>query len=801
MMRWSQVVVAWFVCFCAAINQLPSAVHADEAAAGAEYTVVLRADGSVWGFGRNHYGQLGDGTTTQRLQLTQALLPVKAAAICAGNNHTLALDESGQVWSWGYNGSGQLGLGHSQPTNRPTLVPGLSDIGAIGAGGNYSLAAHRDGSLYVWGQNNQGQLGLGHATDTNRPSRLEFPGFQVAMIEGGTMHTLIVATNAAESRLYACGMNNDGQVGLGYTGSYTNRATWISGLSGICRISAGGNSSMAVLTNGDLYVWGSDVNGQLGLGGSSATNFPTRVTTLSNVAHIACGQNFSLACLNNGRLYGSGRNESGELGIDTIRTFYSYTSITEPSNAVFAAISAGNYHGAALDVQGTLWTWGLNKYGELGDGDYTIVNQPTPTSYGGAPALHIACGMRHVLALQSVDELLSWGENPDGQLGDGTESCRAYPQSIGRGYSRIAAGNNHSLALSNGQVYAWGDNNSGQLGLGYVGDQSLPTAVTLPMTAADAATGDNFSFAILTNGQLMSWGGNNSGQLGLGHSQNAYYPTNVGPANAPLTDIKQVAGGGAHTLAVKTNGSVLTWGYNVFGQLGKGNSANTNLPTVIEPVRFTNVAQTAAGGYHSLFLQNGEVWSCGYNGLGQLGLGNSSNTSFPTRIAGLSNVTRIAAGSYHGLALLDDRTVWSWGDNSYGQLGYPMVGTTSRPTRVSLLTNVVAIAAHDNVSAAIENDRIYVWGTDEHGQIGNGRRRWTPFNVDTVFAGLSQSGGVCRLRWNTGKQIVYEVFHRANLLEDAWTPLGQITSAAFVVDFPVTNALPGASGFFAVEQQ
>jgi len=306
--------------------------------------------------------------------------------------------------------------------------------------------------------------------------------------------------------------------------------------------------------------------------------------------------------------------------------------------------------------------WGYNFQGQLGDGSTALRNTPT-TIVGGVEYIQIAAGANHTLALKQDGTVWSWGYNNWGQLGDGTFTSQTSPQQVPGliNVSAIAAGVYHSLALKqNGSVWSWGNNSSGQLGDGTFASQTSPQQVPGLSNVSAIAAGIYHSLALKQNGSVWSWGYNYYGQLGNG---NFIYRQNHPVAVSNLINVSAIAAGGFHSLALKQNGSVWSWGYNYHGQLGNGNFATQNHPVAVS--NLINVSAIAAGGYHSLALkQGGSVWSWGYNYLGQLGLGTNCPTNYssvcansstgrrhtPAQTINLSGVGAIAAGWFHSIA-------------------------------------------------------------------------------------------------------------------------------------------------------
>ncbi|MBE3551165.1 MAG: hypothetical protein IMX03_08080 [Brockia lithotrophica] len=352
-------------------------------------------------------------------------------------------------------------------------------------------------------------------------------------------------------------------------------------------------------------------------------------------------------------------------------------------------ISAGSGHSLALLPDGTVWAWGLNDSGQLGNSQVGVgekSHSATPVQVEGlTDVVQVAAGWGHSLAVKKDGTVWAWGSNSWGQLGNGrVGGSSATPVQV-EGLTdvvQVAAGGEYSLAVKkDGTVWAWGANWHGQLGnsqveVGWEGHSATPVQVEGLTDVVQVAVGVYHSLAVKKDGTVWAWGSNSWGQLGnskvkvgLGYATYSVTPVQV----EGLTDVVQVAAGGNHSLAVKKDGTVWAWGYNGSGELGNGQAGDYSA-TPVQVEGLTDVVQVAAGAYHSLALKkDGTVWAWGWNMYVQLG--NSQvgmyvvDTSEPVQVEGLTDVEQVAASLSHSLALKKDGTVWAWGSNEVGQLG------------------------------------------------------------------------------------------------------------------------------------
>src|SRR3990172_6090679 len=295
---------------------------------------------------------------------------------------------------------------------------------------------------------------------------------------------------------------------------------------------------------------------------------------------------------------------------------------------------------------------------------------------------------------------LAWGNNVSGQLGDGTSGTNRLTPVYVNGLTGIVAtagGGSHTVALKNdGTVWAWGNNDSGQLGDGTSGaNRQTPVQVNGLSGIITIAAGTSHTIALKNDGTVLAWGNNDSGQLGDDTSgTNRLTPVPV----SGLTGVADIASGASHSLAIKKDGTVWTWGNNDSGQIGDG-SFGTNRLTPVQVNGLTGFVAVAGGVSHTVALKNdGTVWTWGDNDYGQLGDGTSgTNSAIPIQVNGLTEVITIAAGASHTASLKNDGTAWAWGNNDSGQLGDGTSGTNRlTPVQVSGLLSGAALAGGDN---------------------------------------------------------------------------------------------------------
>ena len=381
-----------------------------------------------------------------------------------------------------------------------------------------------------------------------------------------------------------------------------------------------------------------------------------------------------------------------------------HVTITPPTinrGIRFNQASAGGSFSIGVASDGNAYAWGNNKYGQLAQKPTDAAMQKTPVRIplpDGADSsftyTQVAAGDSHVLAIGSNGILYSWGRNDHGQLGDGTTTDRYKPQPVkdtsGQPFKavQVSAGVADSAAIdSESRVYTWGSESTGKGQTpAYSTTRKNPTPAADPdnpgqtLHAVQASLNWSFVMALDADGNVYTWGYNTNGQLGNGTSDSTNYASN--PARLPNQSFQaiQISAGSWNALAIDSNGNTWTWGYNGYGQLGDGSTSDKYKPQTVQNPTNTSqnlkAAQISAGVNHSLVVgRDGSLWAWGWNSNGQLGIGSTVNQNKPATIKDPANkaqtfkAVRSSVGQLHSLAIRQDGNLWAWGDNQYGQLG------------------------------------------------------------------------------------------------------------------------------------
>jgi len=370
------------------------------------------------------------------------------------------------------------------------------------------------------------------------------------------------------------------------------------------KISAGADFTLMLTLDGDVWMWGGSYYAVFGIPGSNIY-LPFKNSNLLEIVDISSGRDHTLILKENGTVWAAGNNQAGQLGDGSTTDRNTYTQVSYLTNII--AVSAGTQFSTALKQDGTVWTWGWNS-GNLGDGTYT--NRLTPVQVKGENGIDfltnviaISAGQYYILALKDDSTVWAWGSNP-GTLGDGTTTNRPTPvrviNSDGIGFLTdvvaVSSGYSHSVALKDdGSVWTWGCNYYGQLGCGDTVERLTPVQVKdqdgenfLTNVVAISAGGD-FTIALKDDGTVWSWGWNYFGQLGNGvfGGENPDFNDGI-DRNLPtqvlnLTNIIYISAGNSHAVALKQNGTFWTWGRNRDGALGDGSSSvDESVPVPIQ---------------------------------------------------------------------------------------------------------------------------------------------------------------------------------------------------------------------------
>ncbi|HXY25552.1 MAG TPA: Ig-like domain-containing protein [Candidatus Acidoferrum sp.] len=486
--------------------------------------------------------------------------------------------------------------------------------------------------------------------------------------------------------------------------------------------------SCALLLNGTVKCWGYNYYGQLGNGTTASSDTPVIVTGLSNVTALAAGGYHTCALLLNGQMKCWGYNYYGQLGNGNTNSSTVPTFVKDLGGSA-VNITAGYLHTCAVLSGGSVQCWGSNGYGQLGFSNPSTNYASLPTQIPGLSFVSsIAAGLYHTCVLEVTATIYCWGDNAQGQLGNNTTTNSSSPvQALIGNPKALVAGGNHTCALldSDGEVMCWGD----------LVNSITPNYINGLTGAKSIAAGRYQACAVFYSGTAQCWGYNYDGLLGNGNTVSSLStPVNV----SNLSFATSVSAGGLHTCATIADGTVQCWGYNGLGELGDNTTATSYTPTSVlgDFIPDAGVRKIVSGQLHSCaLLGDGTAVCWGSNPDGQLGNGTNYATynAAPTPVADLTHIIDLAAGQNHTCALMADGSVACWGHDTYSSL--PGCGQYNpcmlQPLGVGNVTQAIAISAGGNHTCALIYDgTVDCWGQNESFQ------NCAPANVNQVGCGI-----------------------------------------------------------------
>ena len=562
-------------------------LHLKAVAAGRHHACALDDDGDAWCWGRNNVGQLGEGTTTTRLAPAQ--VGIKLEKLAVGGYHSCGL-EGGKAWCWGLNRSGQLGTGKASAGSVVAVRAASGRLfDQLSAGLFHTCGLDRDGVVWCWGSNKSRQ---------SNPGSIEANVLDPLRVSSTLRFTEVAAGETHTCAVERASGGQPGAVWCWGKGPKDSGLAPVASKRAFSTITAGNRFSCA-LDGGLVHCWG--LNGAGQLGAPLGSTQPTRVIGAAHVKSIAAGEHSTCAVADDDAGSCWGQSELGQLG--SLAALGAAEAAAIDGSHRWRELALGVEHACGIDDTGHAWCWGAGAAGQLGNGSTSAYYTPVAVSGGhtfqaiaaggyqscglaqataycwgsGSQALpvevvgrafkQISTGWAHVCGVDTDRALWCWGQNPHGQLGDGTLSSRSSPILVagGQRFATVAAGYRHTCALDvKGQAWCWGYNWAGALGNGAIVDHTRPFAVKGGRVFSAVAAGRDATCGLAAQGQAFCWGLNRSGQVGDGTRDNRFEPTAVAGSHA----FRSLVHGGTHVCAVDEKGQAWCWGDNSEAQLG-----------------------------------------------------------------------------------------------------------------------------------------------------------------------------------------------------------------------------------------
>jgi alpha-tubulin suppressor-like RCC1 family protein len=695
----------------------PPAACAIAVGAGDGHSCAIRKDGQAWCWGNNDFGQLGDGSTTDQIvpvAVAGTGLP-KFKAIAGGDEHTCALGVDGSVWCWGHNNAGQLGNGSMTDFHTPVAVSNLSGATAIAVGAAHTCAIRADLSVVCWGHNDDGQIGNGAFNDQSAPSPIDSLHGVTAIAAGGD------ATCAVDGnhQLWCWGDNQHGQLGDGTKtarpmptpAAFHDAASTAVGDGFSCALSSPSSGSK-------VTCFGLNDDGQLGATVDPDTEHLMGVPVeFAGVAvSIVARTNFACLTDDHKQVWCWGENENFQLADRTSDDRF-LPVLTDYDDAT--AVAAGGAHTCALSTSGGITCSGYNGHGQLGNNRRT--SQGTPHLVSGVQnAVSVTAGEFHTCATLKDGTVTCWGGNGDGDLGDGTWTSRGRPGPVTAltGVKMLASGFGHSCALSGGAVLCWGSNDRGQLGDLTTYSRGYPVAVPNLGTVDQVAAGGNTSCARI-GGAVSCWGQGGTGQLGNGDTSDSDGAVGV---KMLMPGVRSIAVGDAHVCAVNGDASVACWGFNGGGELGNGNKMSSDLPVAV--MNLGGADQITAGdGFTCAHTVADAVWCWGFGFNGEIGIDDFEPFTTPQRLTSLTGTMKLVAGGSHACVIKASGALSCWGASYSGEIGDGGYNNRGTPVVVPMPGGASVLdvsAGEEHTCVVLADSSVACWGDDRFGQLGDG---------------------------------------------------------------------------------
>ncbi len=736
------------------------------------HSVILKSDGTVWTYGDNTYGALGNGTTVSQDDITQVNFEndVKITQIAVGESHTLALDETGAVWAFGRNNYYQLGTDRVLLSSTPIKVKIDKRVVKISAGYNQSFAITEDNRLYVWGLNSNGELGVGTYETQVLPKLIENVN-EVLDVASGRTHTVIVTT---KGNVYTTGNNSYSSLtGTEYKRNVFGKAV---GLENIAYIEAGEYHNAAITVDNALYVWGLNIYGQLGIGNLNTIATPELVKGITEIQEMSLGKSHTQILTKAGDVYVSGINTLGQLGDGTNTDTQTFKKLDTISDVY--EVACGNTYSMAITNDGKVFGWGDYYHGTSAIRTKTNSNIPVQVGVNefliSTNEITIPNKETSKIEIQNSSELNVWNANTMNtayvysSINDDVASVDEFGNITAKekgitwikvkevatgkeqiavvrvteegstAYTEVSSGKDFAISLkADGSIWSFGYNSNGELGNNSFVGTNVPESINIIKSYAKIESGDQFTLVLRNDGTVWSFGDNTYGELGTGDRNICKTPTMV----KGLSDIIKIATGANHAVVLDKYGDVFVWGLNDVEQLGLGDTKTRDIPTKLN-LNGKTIIDVAAGKNNTVLVtSDGEIIVYGEDkdsldisnvkDVAKVAVGDEiiviTKSGIVQKVG--ANVNTIYAfgdavdisangGAYMILTKTGD--VYTFGTNENGKLGIGTNSNVSVPTKVDFEGKIIDIEMGVNNSYIIaQNGNVYGAGSNKYSNLGN----------------------------------------------------------------------------------
>jgi len=637
------------------------------------------------------------------------------ASVSAGAFFSCGLKNDGTAWCWGFGEKTGSGTSDDQPT--PVQIAETGPWSMVRAGGydGRGCAVKTDGTAWCWGPNGNGTLGIGVTGGTyDTPQQVSDAG-PWSQVNGLTHFTCGIKT---DDTLWCWGSNSNGQLGIGVTGGdyntpqqITESGPWASFAKG----GGDGNQTCAVKSDGTAWCWGGGTGGQLGNGENVNYASAQQLSEAGPWDMVSVGRDYSCGLKSDGTAWCWGSDSAGKLGNGAGGG--SNVPVQVADAGPWSMITSGPHHSCAIKTaDGSAWCWGEGENGRLGNG--SSADQPSPVQVTDpGPWAEIDAGYDHTCGMKTDGSVYCWGENGYGQLGIAANNLVPMQIYEPGPWDEIHASRDGSCGIkTDGTAWCWGNAGADIGNSSASGTQYAPVQISESGPWDILSAGQNHVCGVKNDSSLWCWGGGTYGQLGNENTSSQSDPVQI--AEAGPWDF--VGLGMWHSCGIKSDGSAWCWGQGSSGKLGNGESVNYSSA---QQVSEAGPWDMVSGGYSWTcgVKTDGTAWCWGDDSSGKLGCGGCGNQNSPVQISEAGPWDTVSTGNGQSCGIKTDGTAWCWGSNSNGKLGIGVSGGNyNTPQQISEPGPWAMIRANWEYTCAVKTDGSgWCWGQGDTGELGN----------------------------------------------------------------------------------